>query len=140
MPELSSVASAMLQFLGAAITNPGLGLLFAVIGGISMWALEALFYIRMILLYVYLYGLPIAFALAYGNIPVVSDIAMGFCKRFVPLAVLPLPAAMVLKGYDLIYAGGRSRQEQRSSNILSLRPSRWSHSSSRGRRSNTRPR
>jgi len=37
---------------------------------------------------------------------VVSDIAMGFCKRFVPLAVLPLPAAMVLKGYDLIYAGG----------------------------------
>jgi len=71
-----------------------------------MWALEALFYIRMILLYVYLYGLPIAFALAYGNIPVVSDIAMGFCKRFVPLAVLPLPAAMVLKGYDLIYAGG----------------------------------
>jgi hypothetical protein len=106
MPELSSVASAMLQFLGAAITNPGLGLLFAVIGGISMWALEALFYIRMILLYVYLYGLPIAFALAYGNIPVVSDIAMGFCKRFVPLAVLPLPAAMVLKGYDLIYAGG----------------------------------
>jgi len=105
MPELSSVASAMLQFLGAAITNPGLGLLFAVIGGISMWALEALFYIRMILLYVYLYGLPIAFALAYGNIPVVSDIAMGFCKRFVPLAVLPLPAAMVLKGYDLIYGG-----------------------------------
>jgi len=106
MPELSSVASAMIQFLGAAITNPGLGLLFAVIGGISMWALEALFYIRMILLYVYLYGMPIAFALAYGNIPVVSDIAMGFCKRFVPLAVLPLPAAMVLKGYDLIYAGG----------------------------------
>lgn len=106
MPELSSVASAMLQFLGTAITNPGLGLLFAVIGGISMWALEALFYIRMILLYVYLYGMPIAIALAYGNIPVVSDIAMGFCKRFVPLAVLPLPAAMVLKGYDLIYSGG----------------------------------
>jgi len=101
MPELSSVASAMLQFLGAAITNPGLGLLFAVIGGISMWALEALFYIRMILLYVYLYGLPIAFALAYGNIPVVSDIAMGFCKRFVPLAVLPLPAAMVPQGIRL---------------------------------------
>ena len=106
MPELSSVTEAMLGFLQVSITNPGLGLLFAVIGGISMWALEALFYIRMILLYVYLYGMPIAFALAYGNIPVVSDIAMGFCKRFVPLAVLPLPAAMVLKGYDLIYGGG----------------------------------
>ncbi|SDN08449.1 type IV secretion system protein TrbL [Halogranum gelatinilyticum] len=106
MPDLSSVSAAMLRFLGVSITNPGLGLLFALSGGISMWALEALFYIRKILLYVYLYGMPIAFALAYGNIPVISDIAMGFAKRFVPLAVLPLPAAMVLKGYDLIYAGG----------------------------------
>ena len=106
MPDLSSVSAAMLRFLGVSITNPGLGLLFALSGGISMWALEALFYIRKILLYVYLYGMPIAFALAYGNIPVISDIAMGFAKRFVPLAVLPLPAAMVLKGYDLIYTGG----------------------------------
>jgi type IV secretion system protein TrbL len=106
MPDLSSVSAAMLRFLGVSITNPGLGLLFALSGGISMWALEALFYIRKILLYVYLYGMPIAFALAYGNIPVISDIAMGFAKRFVPLAVLPLPAAMVLKGYDLIYVGG----------------------------------
>jgi type IV secretion system protein TrbL len=106
IPELSSVAEAMLGFLEATITNPGLGFLFAFIGGISMWALEALFYIRRILLYVYLYGMPIVFALAYGNVPVVSSIATGFSKRFVPLAVLPLPAAIVLKGYDLIYAGG----------------------------------
>ncbi|MDS0301195.1 hypothetical protein NDI76_20885 [Halogeometricum sp. S1BR25-6] len=106
MPDLSSVSAAMLRFLGVSIINPGLGLLFAFSGGLSMWALEALFYIREILLYVYLYGMPIAFALAYGNIPVISNIAMGFAKRFVPLAVLPLPAAMVLKGYDLIYAEG----------------------------------
>jgi len=106
MPELSSVAEAMLGFLEVTITNPGLGFLFAFIGGISMWALEALFYIRRVLLYVYLYGMPIAFALAYGNIPIISSIATGFSKRFVPLAVLPLPAAIVLKGYDLIYAGG----------------------------------
>lgn len=106
MPDLSSVSAAMLRFLGASITNPGLGLLFALIGGIAMWALEALFYIRMIFLYAYLYGMPIAFALAYGNIPVISEIASGFCKRFIPLVVLPLPAAMVIKGYDLLYTGG----------------------------------
>jgi type IV secretion system protein TrbL len=106
MPELSSVIEAMLGFLEVSITNPGLALLFALVGGITMWALEALFYIREILLYVYLYGMPIAFALAYGNVPIVSDIALGFSKRFVPLAVLPLPAAVVLKGYDLIYGGG----------------------------------
>lgn len=106
MPQLSSVAEAMLGFLEVTITNPGLGFLFAFIGGISMWALEALFYIRRVLLYVYLYGMPIAFALAYGNIPIISNIATGFSQRFVPLAVLPLPAAIVLKGYDLIYASG----------------------------------
>ena len=106
MPGMASLRNAMLGFLSVTLTNPGLSLLFALIGGISMWALEALFYIREILLYVYLYGMPIAIAIGYGNIPVVSDIAMGFCRRFVPLAVLPLPAAMVFKGYDLIYGGG----------------------------------
>ena len=104
MPSLSSLGDAMLNFLEVSLTNPGLALVFALIGGLSMWALEALYYIREILLYVYVYGMPIAFALAYGNIPVLSDIAMGFSKRFVPLAVLPLPAAVVFKGYDLLYS------------------------------------
>jgi len=106
IPDFSSIAAAMLRFLGVSITNPGLGLLFALIGGISMWALEALFFIRQILLYVYVYGMPIAIAFAYGNVPVVSEIAMGFSKRFVPLAVLPLPAAIVFKSYDLLYGSG----------------------------------
>ena len=106
MPGMDSLRNAMLGFLGVTLTNPGLSLLFALVGGISMWALQALFYIREILLYVYLYGMPIAIAIGYGNIPVVSDIAIGFCRRFVPLAVLPLPAAVVFKGYDLLYGGG----------------------------------
>ncbi|SMO86911.1 hypothetical protein [Halorubrum cibi] len=106
MPGMASLRNAMLGFLGVTLTNPGLSLLFALIGGISMWALNALFYIREVLLYVYLYGMPIAIAIGYGNIPVVSDISMGFCRRFVPLAVLPLPAAIVFKGYDLLYGGG----------------------------------
>ena len=104
MPSLSSLGDAMLNFLEVSLTNPGLSFIFAFIGGLSMWALEALYYIREVLLYVYVYGMPIAFALAYGNIPVLSDIAMGFSKRFVPLAVLPLPAAVVFKGYDLLYS------------------------------------
>jgi len=104
MPSLSSLGEAMLNFLEVSLTNPGLSLVFALVGGLSMWALEALYYIREVLLYVYVYGMPIAFALAYGNIPVLSDIAMGFSKRFVPLAVLPLPAGVVFKGYDLLYS------------------------------------
>ncbi|WP_225336281.1 hypothetical protein [Halomicrobium urmianum] len=104
MPGLDSLGGVMLNFLEVSLTNPGLSLIFSLIGGLSMWALEALYYVREILLLVYVYGMPIAFALAYGNVPVLSDIARGFSKRFVPLAVLPLPAAVVFKGYDLLYS------------------------------------
>jgi len=104
MPSLTSLGDAMLDFLKVSITNSGLSLVFALIGGLSMWALEALYYIRRIFIYVYVYGMPFAFALAYGNLPVLSNIAMGFSKRFVPLVVLPLPAAVVFKGYDLLYS------------------------------------
>ncbi|QLC35485.1 hypothetical protein EFA46_014675 (plasmid) [Halarchaeum sp. CBA1220] len=104
LPSFNSLSTAMLGFLQNAVTNPGLSLVFALLGGLSMWALEALYYIREVLLYVYIYGMPIAFALAYGNVPVLSDVAMGFSKRFVPLAILPLPAAVVFKGYDLLYS------------------------------------
>jgi len=106
MPSMASLRDSMLGFLVVTLTNPALSLLFAIIGGISMWTLEALFFIREILLYLYLYGMPIAIAFEYGNIPVVSEIAMGFSKRFVPLAVLPIPAAMVFKSYDLLYGSG----------------------------------
>ena len=104
MPSLDTLSDIMLNFLEVALPNPGLSLVFALIGGLSMWALEALYYIRRILLLVYVYGMPIGFALGYGNIPVISDIAMGFIRRFVPLAILPIPAAVVFKGYDLLYS------------------------------------
>jgi len=105
LPGLDSISLLMLQFLGESISNPALGLLLTSLGALSMWCLEALLYIRRILLYIYLYTIPIGLALYYGNIPVLSNIAYGFCKRFVPLCVLPLPAAIVFKGYDLIYSG-----------------------------------
>jgi len=104
MPSLNTLGSVMIDFLRESLTNPGLSFLFAFIGGVSMWALQALYYIREILLYVYVYTMPIAFAFGYGNIPILSEIATGFIKRFVPLAVLPLPAAVVFKGYDLLYS------------------------------------
>ncbi|MUV59430.1 hypothetical protein [Halobacterium sp. CBA1126] len=106
IPSFSSITQVMLSYLEDFLMNPGLSLLFALVGGLGMWALEALFYIREVLLYVYLYGMPIGFALAYGNVPVVSNIAAEFTKRFVPLAILPLPAAVVFKGYDLLYGSG----------------------------------
>jgi len=124
MPELSSVASAMIQFLGAAITNPGLGLLFAVIGGISMWALEALFYIRMILLYVstctecrlHLHW-PME---TFQSYPISRWGSANGLSRWLSSHS---PAAMVLKGYDLIYAGGDAHARNSvPQNISSLRP------------------
>lgn len=104
MPSLDSLSELMLDLLKVSVSNSGLSFTFALVGGLSMWALEALYYIRDILLYIYVYGMPIAFALAFGNIPVLSDIAMRFCKKFIPLAILPLPAAVMFKGYDLLYS------------------------------------
>lgn len=106
MPNLPAVGNAMISLLEASIVNPGLALSFALLGGLSMWALVAIFFIRKILLYVYLYGMPIAFALAFGNVPVLAEIAMSFMKRFMPLAVLPLPSAVLFKGYELLFVGG----------------------------------
>ncbi|MFC6614911.1 hypothetical protein ACFQAS_08075 [Halopenitus salinus] len=106
LPSLDSLARVMIDFLSASLSNPGLSLIFAIVGGISMWLLQALYYIREVLLFVYIYGMPIALAIGYGNVPVLSEIALGFARRFVPLAALPLPAAIVFKGYDLLYTGG----------------------------------
>ena len=106
MPSIDSIRYSMLGYLGVSLANPALAFLFAVVGGVSMWVLEALFFIREILIYVYLYGMPVAIGLGYGNIPVVSEIAFGFSKRFVPLVVLPLPAALVFKSYDLLFGQG----------------------------------
>jgi type IV secretion system protein TrbL len=106
LPTFSSVSTAMVELLSASISNPVLAFLIGAVGGFSMWALQALLYIRRILLYVYLYGMPIAFALAFGQIPVLSTIAIRFCRRFVPLVILPLPSAIVFKGYDILYTSG----------------------------------
>lgn len=106
LPALDTLGAIMLDFLATSVYNPALALAFAITGGFAMWTLQALYFIRDLLLYVYVYGMPIALALAYGNVPVVSTIAAGFARRFVPLAVLPLPAAVVFSGYELLYAQG----------------------------------
>jgi type IV secretion system protein TrbL len=104
LPEFSSLTSMMVQFLHVSPSNTASVLLLAMGGAIAMWLLEAIFYLRTILLFIYLYGMPIALALAFGQVPVLSTIARRFCERFLPLAMLPLPAAVLFKGYDLIFA------------------------------------
>lgn len=104
IPDLRDLGGVMLHFLEITLGNPALSLLFTTVGATSMWALEAIYYVREILLYVYIYGMPIAVAIGYGNTPVLSDVAAGFMKRFIPLAVLPLPAAIIFRGYDVLYS------------------------------------
>ena len=94
IPGVDVLMGAMIDFLEVSLTNPALALLLAGIGGFAMWILQALFFIREILLYVYLYAMPIGFAVAFGGIPVASRVAKGVCMKFVPLAILPLPVAI----------------------------------------------
>ena len=105
MPSLGEVGNSLIGILPQAAGTPGITLLMAVIGGLSMVALKALFFIREILLYIYLYGMPFGIAIAYGNIPVLSNIARRLIAQFIPLAALPLPAAMLFRGYELLFVG-----------------------------------
>jgi hypothetical protein len=105
LPDVSAVASALISLLPVSLANPLLTVIMAGLGGISVIALQAVFFIRRVLLFVYLYGMPIGFGLAFGGIPVLSRIAARLCKQFLPLAVLPIPAAVLFRGYDLLFAG-----------------------------------
>jgi hypothetical protein len=106
LPNVSEVGGALVDILPTVITNPVLTLVMASIGGLAMVGLVALYFIRELLLYVYLYGMPIGLAIAYANVPVLSEIAQRLCRQFVPLAVLPLPAAILFQGYALLFVDG----------------------------------
>lgn len=73
------------------------------IGAISGWALEAIYTLRWILIYIYMYTMPLGLAIWFGNVPYVSAIAERFAKHFFTWALLPLPVAIVIRGYKLIY-------------------------------------
>lgn len=108
LPDFGVVAHTMIDFLQVTLENPALAFLMALIGGIAMWVLQALFFLREILLYVFFYGMPIGVAIAYGNLPVLSQIARRMCLKFIPLAVMPLPVAVLFKGYELLFDSGTS--------------------------------
>ena len=105
LPDMHQLGTSLVGILPQAAGTPGLTLVMAVMGGLSMVALKALFFIREVLLYVYLYGMPFGIAVAYGNIPVLSNIARRLISQFIPLAVLPLPAAVLFRGYELLFVG-----------------------------------
>ncbi|SFR97237.1 hypothetical protein SAMN05216559_1815 [Halomicrobium zhouii] len=108
IPELGVLLNAMVDFFATPIPNPVLGLLMAGIGGFAMWVLQALLFIRDVLLFVFIYGMPIGFALVYGNLPVLSRIAKSVCMRFVPLLIMPVPIALIFSGYELVFHEGTS--------------------------------
>lgn len=106
IPDVGILVDSMLDFLGASIANPMLSLMLAGIGGAAMWAIQALLFIRHILLFVFVYGMPIGIAVAFGNLPVLSRIAKTICIRFVPLVVIPIPIAILFRAYELLFHNG----------------------------------
>ncbi|MCU4975038.1 hypothetical protein OB955_20245 [Halobacteria archaeon AArc-m2/3/4] len=106
VPTLDELMNDLITFLEVSITNPMLALLMATVGGFAMWILQALFFIREILLYIYLYAMPLGVALAYGRLPVISHIAKRICMRFIPLAIMPLPVAILFRGYEILFSSG----------------------------------
>lgn len=106
IPNMNELTTSMTGFLAVTITNPGLGLLVSVVGGVAMWILQALLFLREILLYIYLFAMPIGIAVAFGRVPVLSRLSRALCVNFVPLAILPIPVALLFRGYHLLFSGG----------------------------------
>ena len=106
LPDIGAVAEALITILPEVLNTPIVTLVMASVGGISILLLQALFFIREVLLYVFLYGMPVGLGIAYGNVPIVSSVAKRICAQFVPLAILPLPATVLFRGYEFLFTGG----------------------------------
>ena len=105
VPSIDAVATPLTNFFDLTLSNPLLGLLLTFVGAVAMWTLQALLYLRELLLYVFVYAMPIGIAVTYGGIPVLSGIAGRVAVKFIPLAVMPLPVALLFRGYDLLIGG-----------------------------------
>ncbi|QFU82337.1 hypothetical protein [Natronorubrum aibiense] len=119
IPDVSAVTNAMTGLLSLTVSNPLLALFLTGVGATAMWVLQALFFLREIMLYILIYAVPIGIALAYGNLPVVSNIARTVCMKFVPLAIMPIPVALLFKGYDLLFGEGTDSALVPDSSFLS---------------------
>lgn len=103
LPPFEALEATMLDFLSVSFVNPVFGFIFAGAGGLTITAVKVALLLRQILLYVYLYGMPVILALKYGTLPVISRIAAGIARRFVPLALMPLPVALLFHVYGLLF-------------------------------------
>ena len=106
IPDISTVTETMKEILSMGRSNPLLALFFMSVGAMAMWILQALLFLRDILLYIFIYAMPIGIALIYGNLPVVSRITRTVCLKFVPLLLMPIPVALLFRGYDLLFSDG----------------------------------
>jgi hypothetical protein len=108
LPNVNQVGIALVAMLPQGLETPILTLGMAAIGGLSIVFLRALFVLRELLLYVFLYTMPIGIGIIYGNVPLVSEIAKRIAVQFVSLAVLPLPTALLFRGYELLFLGSNT--------------------------------
>jgi type IV secretion system protein TrbL len=108
LPDVEAVASGLVSIVPQTLETPLVTLLFAGAGSIAIVVLRAMFVLRELLLYVFLHVMPIGIGIAYGNVPIVSEIARRFCVQFVALAVLPIPTALLLRGYSLLFSGSET--------------------------------
>lgn len=106
LPDLTTLGALLAEFAVASASNPAFGILAVGIGGLFMWVFKGLMLLRELLLYIYIYGMPIIIAIAFANLPILSDIATGFARKFVPLAVLPLPAVLLFQGLAFLQRQG----------------------------------
>ncbi|MGB9957570.1 hypothetical protein ACOZ4B_14435 [Haloferax prahovense] len=104
LPPVTSVGTLLSDLLVVTITNPILAFGLGALGALGMWGLQALFVVRDLLLFGYLFAMPFGLAVTYANLPVVSRLTASLCRRFISLLIVPLPIALLFGAYDLVLA------------------------------------
>jgi hypothetical protein len=97
LADPAALATVLVGQLPTAVVNPLVTLLVTGAGGLAMLLVETIFLVRELLLFVYLYAMPLGIALAFGNLAVVSRIARRFVRGFVPV---------LCRGYELLLVEG----------------------------------
>ena len=104
----ASAAGVSVSAIASALLSSPIYVLPAIISMLAALALILLFYLRGVLLMVYVSFLPVLVALYWTDLPFVSAAAKRALTYFVGIVILPLPGAAIIWGYQqllLHYAG-----------------------------------
>lgn len=81
------------------LINPVTLVVMTLVGVLGFILLEAMFIVRDLIIYMYVFVGPLGIAFAFSGIPMLEDYARSILKRYFPLVMMPIPTALAFHAY-----------------------------------------